>query len=653
MSLRYIFAGALWAGCFAAQCLAAAPSPAAARELLRNLPLRFEPNRGQWNPRVRFAARMPEYTLALEDRQAVLSVPGAPEVAIVLAGANPRPEIRGAAPLPSRSNYFNGSRREDWRAGVPHYARVRYSEAWPGIDVEYYGNRGRLEYDFVLQPGADPDDVRLRFRGAQRLRVTADGDLELETPAGRLVQRKPVVWQQERQVAGRYRLLSRDTAGIEVEAYDPSQPLTIDPVLEYSTLLGGNGTDAVTAVQFDRQGIIYVTGYITTTGLEQSGGATQGGFGGSMDAFLAKLDPHRTGGDSLVYFTFIGGNGADKAAALALDGAGNIYIAGSTTSSNFPMAGATPQTAPGGTESTDAFVVKLDAGLNGTEALFYSTYLGGSGADEATGVAVDGSGAIYVTGTTQSENFPLSSAPAQGTRWGAQDAFVVKINPDASPSLAYSSYFGGNSYDTGQSIAVTPDRKVYLAGSTISAEFPWTGVPYQAENRGGSDIWIAQMDLTRNGDASLVYATWLGGGANDELHKMVLDREGKLLLTGLTPFERFPRDGGCHAGLAGGERRCVRRPLRPRGSGRGRAALRHLLRRRRRRFRARYCRGCGGERLPHRVHHVPRFPGHRGRAAARVRGGHRGFPHPAGFDQERRRRGGVLHLPGHAGDPCG
>lgn len=540
ISGRHFIAGALWVGCVAAQCLAASPSPAAARELLRNLPLHFEPNQGQWNSSVRFAARMPEYTLALEDRRAVLRVPGSPDVAITLAGANPRPEIRGADPLPSRSNYFTGERKKDWRAGVPHYAKVRYSEAWPGIDVVYYGNRGRLEYDFVLRPGADPDDVRLRFRGARRIRVTAGGDLELETPAGLLVQRKPVIWQQEEQVEGRYRLLARDTVGIEVAAYDPAEPLTIDPVLEYATLLGGNGTDAVTAVQFDQNGIVYVAGYITTGGLEQSGGAMLEEFGGSVDAFLAKLDPRQAGGASLVYFTFFGGSGEDRAKALALDASGFIYLAGSTTSSNFPLAGATPQTAPGSTETPDAFVVKLHPALNGTESLFYSTFLGGSAADEATGVAVDAAGAIYVAGTTRSEDFPLSSAPAQGARWGGQDGFIAKIVPDASPSLVYSSFFGGNSYDTAEAIAVTPGGQVYLAGSTISPEFPWTGVPYQFELRGGSDIWIAWIDPNVGGTAGVLYSSWFGGGGNDELNSMTLDPEGKLLLTGITLSEDFP-----------------------------------------------------------------------------------------------------------------
>ena len=543
---------------FITACLAGAStgSPAAqepilkAKDLLHNLPIRFEPNQGQWNPQIRFAARADAYSLILTDRQAVLSL-GGRTVSLSMLHSKASPNIRGLDPLPSRSNYFLGNKKENWRTGVAQYSRVRYQGVYPGIDVVYYGNRDRLEYDFVLQPGADPRHIRMNFKGADRLAVTKEGDLLLEAGGAQLIQKKPVIYQRDgREVNGEYKLLGRNTVGVELERYDRSQPLTIDPVLVYSTLLGGTGNDTVTAVKLDQSGLLYVTGSITGNPVTTPDGAYQATNGGNANAFLAVFNPTQTGAASLVYFTYIGGNGVDVANAMALDGSGFVYLTGSTTSSNFPLAGPIPQSALAGGQ--DAFVTKINPTLQGQDAVYYSTYLGGTDLDIGYGIDADASGAIYVTGTTKSVDFPITANAYQSVTWGPQDAFMAKIIPSLGTSLVYSSYLGGELSDEGRGIAVAPSGAVYMAGTTSSTQFPYAGAPYRATSQGSYDIFIAQVDFNKVGVDSLVYSTYLGGSGIDELRRMAIDSNGKLWLTGYTLSSDFPLTGDALQSKSGG-----------------------------------------------------------------------------------------------------
>ncbi len=527
-----------------------------ARKLLQDLPIYFEPNQGQLNPQVKFSARAGDYRLFLTAREALLSYSRPGESSPRLAGfsllnANLSPVVDGVDPLPSRSDYFLGRAKQGWHTGIAHYGRVRYREVYPGIDVVYYGNQKRLEYDFILQPGANPGRIRMKFSGG-RLKLTPDGDLVLEDGGARLVQQRPYIYQDDpnsssrRQVSGKYRLLGRNVVAVEVGSYDRSRPLTIDPVLVFSSFLGGGGSDGVTAVKVNSDGILYALGYTNSTGITGTDGSYEAEIGGGQDVFLARINPAASGAAALMSFTFFGGTGTDTPAGLALASKDIVYFAGTTSSTDLPLAIAYQKDLAGGS-STDAFVTKLDFTFQGKDALFYSTYLGGKGADNAVGIDVDAQGMAYVIGTTRSEDFPLTDSACQKVRWGPQDIFIAKLNPNLeTSSLQYSTYLGGELTDYGEAIAVAPDGKVYFAAATDSTQFPWGGNPYSKTSFGGVDAIVGQMDLTKSGEASLVYATYFGGSGFDEPRAIALDPSGKVLVTGYTLSTDLPTTPGAY-----------------------------------------------------------------------------------------------------------
>jgi hypothetical protein len=532
----------------------AAVSTDTVHKLLQDVPIFFEPNQGQWNPRVKFSAHAGNYRLFLTGREALLSYYRPGEAAPRLAGvsflnANPSPEAAGADPLASRSNYFRGRTKAGWRAGVPHYARVMYREVYPGIDVVYYGNRKRLEYDFVLAPGADPRRIRMKFSGG-RLSLTAGGDLVLEDGETRLLQHRPYVYQEDpqsssrREVSGRYKLLGRNVVGVEVDEYDRSRPLTIDPILVFSSFLGGAGSDAVTAVKVNSEGMVYAIGYTNSADITGTDGAYKPDPAGRQDVFLAKINPAAAGAAALVSFTFFGGSGMDTPAGLALVSKDIVYFAGTTDSTDLPLAICYQRHLAGG---TDAFIVKLDYSFEGTDALFYSTYLGGGDSDYAVGIGADAQGMAYVIGTTRSDNFPLTDSAYQKVKWGPQDLFIAKLNPDnESSSLIYSTYLGGELTDYAEAIAVRPDGMVYFAAATDSTLFPWAGYSYSHESFGGVDAVVGQMDLTKSGEGSLVYTMYFGGSGFDEPRAIALDPSGKVLVAGYTLSTDLPTTPGAY-----------------------------------------------------------------------------------------------------------
>ena len=534
----------------------APPSTAAARQVLRDLPLYFEPNQGQWTPQVKFSARAGDGRVFLTGRGVALSVSGpgaeAPRLATIsLLNSNRSPVAAGLDPLPGRSSYFFGNDPAQWRTGVSHYARVRYDDIYPGIDVVYYGSRNRLEYDFILRPGADPGRIRLKLGGAGRLSLSPEGDLVLEEGGARLVQKRPSFYQQSpdsplrRQVSGSYRLLGSNEVAVEVGPYDRSQPLTVDPVVLYASYLGGGMADVVTSVKVDSAGMVYVYGYTNNGDLVATTGAYQTANAGQTDLFLAKFDPTQSGSNSLLYFTYLGGTGTEIATGMALDSAGHVYLTGSTTSTTLPVAGSpfqsalvTTATAEGNT-GQNAFIVKFSPNGKGTADLVYSTYLGGSGFDKGNDIAVDASGAVYVVGTTTSGDFPLSASAYAKARWGNTDAFITKLVPGSS-TLAYSSFLGGELDDDGRAIAVTPAGLIDIVGTTSSTEFPLAGYAYETTLQGLYGIFVAQIDPTQSGVNSLLYATYISASVTDEARGMALDPSGNLLLTGYTMSPDFP-----------------------------------------------------------------------------------------------------------------
>jgi len=500
------------------------------------MPLHFEANQGQWRSEVRYAARSGGEALFLTDRGPVLAN-ASRRVDISLVDANPAPVIEPLGRLSTRTDYLVGN-RANWHKRVPEYQRVVYHSVYPGIDIVYYGNQNQLEYDFMLQPGVDPGSIRWKFRGADRVRLTDKGDLLVESGGTPFVQKRPVIYQQGREVAGHYTLLRGGAVGLRLNAYNRSQPLVVDPVLAYGSFLGGNASDSIAAMKVDSNGRMYVAGYTYNSDLQANLNQAQNN--GGIDCFVAVIDARFSGGQSLPSLTYLGGSRDDSCTALELDSAGNIYVTGTTTSSDFPLAGNSVQTSLSlSTTNTvfepDIFVAEISV----TDGLVYSTYFGGTGADTPYGIALDRSGNMFVVGTTNSSDLPVTTSAYAGVLYGPADMFLLKLDRN-STSPAYATYLGGEERDDGRGIAVAPNGLVYFAASTVSTQFPLAGASYRGTLQGVENVVIGVMDMTKSGTDSLVYATYFGGSVLEEVRKIALDSRGRLLLTGWTLSPDFP-----------------------------------------------------------------------------------------------------------------
>jgi len=409
------------------------PQVTSARAVFGRLPLAFERNEGQGDPSTRFIAHGQGYALALALTEALLSLtpptpasspdragmdtPPAPASALHFrfSGANPIPAMNAEQPLSGIVNYLVGNDPTQWHTNIPTTARVRYTDLYPGLDLVVYGTEGGAwEYDVIVAPGADPAAFALAVDGATGMTLdAATGDLVLGTAAGEVRQHAPTIYQEvggeRRGVTGGYALREDGTVGFVVGAYDPTLPLVIDPTLIYSTYLGGNGLDQSNGIAVDTNGNAYVTGDTFSLNFPVMNGSTFGG--GSADAFVTKMD----GSGTRLYSTYLGGNGTDAGNGIAVDTSGNAYVTGVTSSTNFPVTNGSTYGGNG-----DAFVTEFD----GSGTRIYSTYLGGAGDEVGYGIAVDTSGNAYVTGLTQSMNFPVTNGSTYG---GFQDAFVTKI----------------------------------------------------------------------------------------------------------------------------------------------------------------------------------------------------------------------------------
>jgi Beta-propeller repeat len=538
----------------AGQVFAAAGDAAAARATLSRLPMRFEENRGQWNPEVLYAARAGGPSghggLFLASAGPVLvgsAGKGAParRVDVRLLHGNLTPKIEPLDRLSTQTNYFIGG-RTNWRTGISQYSRVAYRSVYPGIDVVYYGTPDQLEYDFLLSPGADPAAIRLRFQGADDVKVNSAGDLVIEVGGAQFVQKRPLLYQQDPRtsqlnpVEGHYRLLADGVIALDVSRYDRSRPLVIDPVVTYASFLGGSATDQINQVITDAKGLIYVVGYTDSTNLQPTYNGVTGASAGDNDAFIAIFNPAAYGGPSLTYLTYLGGSNNDAATGIAVDGGGNLYVTGTTSSTNFPTAGNAVQTALAlGTTETAFNPNVFVSVISQNNGLVYSTYYGGTGGDYPYGIGLDAQGNIYVGGTTSSTDFPVTPNAFAAVLWGPSDVFVLELNINATSAL-YATYIGGEDADDGRGFAVTPTGQVYFAASTLSTEFPMAGYSYQNYLSGIENIVIGELDLTKSGNQSLVYSTYFGGTTIDEVRQLILDPSGNPLLTGWTLSSDFP-----------------------------------------------------------------------------------------------------------------
>ena len=554
---------------------AAGVSTARVEAILDRLPRVFEPNVGQFETEVRFSLRANGYRLfliptgiamVLHARDAKRGVTAL--VRLEYQNATEGSTFEGVDRLASITNYFGGDDPTKYVTDVPNYARVRQIGVFPGVDVIYQSSQGRFEHDFYVHPGADARRIKLKISGHEQLSLTDSGDLLIETAAGEATLKKPYAYQESdgkrTEVRSRY-VVDGDNVGFDVDDYDRSRTLVIDPILTYSTLYGGNAGDAVYALAVDSSGNVYITGGTSSTDIPRIN-AVQSKLAGKIDGFVAKLN---AGGSGLVYSTYLGGrNGLTNGRGIAVDSAGNAYIGGDTTSSAFPVtkgayqttkgsdpAGFVTKLGPVGNQllystfvvgapiaalaldsggsvyvtgkaypsftrtpgafqtsspmSPNSYVAKLNATGNG---MAYATYLGGSNLDEGRGIAIDAGGNAYVTGIAKSADFPLAN-PYQSARGGTQDAFVSKLNP-AGAALVYSTYLGGTLPDSGFGIAVDSAGNAYVVGTTYSIDFPVLR-PFQGTKAytGSGHENINQAFLTKldPSGSALVYSSYWGG----------------------------------------------------------------------------------------------------------------------------------------------
>jgi len=414
---------------------------------------------------------------------------------------------------------------------------------YPNVDVAFYSRERDLEYDFILAPGADVSAIQLRISGAQRTSVDGHGGLVLETASGQAIQHSPAMYQMRHgrrtAVEGRYRVLSGNRVGFEAGRYDPRLPLVIDPVLSYATFLGGAASDTPAAIAVDAAGNAYIAGGTQSLNFPVTAGAYQGslkGGSGDTDAFVTKLSAD---GRSVLFSTYLGGSSYDSANAIALDSSG-IYVAGATRSPNFPVTAGAVQTTSRG--PSNAFIAKLNPGGTG---LIYSTYLGGSGADSATALAIDTSGNAFIAGSATSPNFPTSPSAYQSALKGFTNAFVAKLNPNAT-ALIYSTYLGGSGADTAAAIALRTSGGLtyaYITGQTGSLDFPATSGVVQAAYNNAADAFVTQVKADGTG---LVYSTYLGGCRADAGTAIAVDSNGYAYVAGWTDSPDFPVTPGSY-----------------------------------------------------------------------------------------------------------
>ena len=533
------------------------------------LPLAFEANEGQTDPQVKYLARGNGYTLFLTPSDAVFSFrsTSAPDndrvghgralgvqkttqprsrsaeknstavLRMKMLGSNVQAKVAASKPLPGKINYFIGNESKKWHTAVAQYEHVSYENVYPGVNMAFHGLQRQLEFDFIVTPRADPALINLGFTGARRVSIDASGNLLLSTSAGSVAMHKPVAYQEQngtrQPVDARFVLLAGGRVSFELGRYDRSRELVIDPAITYATYLGGSGEDEAFAVAVDGSGNAYITGQTASINFPAHSGTVSsiGGF----DAFVSKLNA--SGSSPLIYTTLIGGSSDDSGLGIAVNGTGT-YVVGNTKSSTFPS---TVNLGPRGGQ--DLFVAKLDntAGLPQ-----YVTRIGGTGTESGNGIAVDASGNAYIGGETFSIDFPTAS-PIQAANAGNDDGFVAKLNA-AGTALVFSTYLGGTSGDLVTGIALDSSNNAYVAGITVSTDFPKTTGAFQTSPGGGDDSFVTAIKAD---GSAMIYSTYLRGSLTEDALGIAVDSVGEAYVTGTTDSSDFPRLNAAQASLKG------------------------------------------------------------------------------------------------------
>ncbi|HDL17503.1 MAG TPA: T9SS type A sorting domain-containing protein [Bacteroidetes bacterium] len=577
------------------------------------LPMRFEKNMGQAEPGTDFLFRDKFCALSLSSGQTIMSLQqpnrlgqktNFVNVTMHLVNANLRVRSEGVDELITKSNYFIGNDPLKWHTDITNYEKVKFTEVYPGIDLVYYGRDGKLEYDFNVSPGADPGAIALLFEKSTAARITESGDLLVKVGTRQITMQAPVAYQEmegERTpVAAQFVARGNDTFGFEIGDYDASVPLVIDPVLVYSTFLGGSNGDESQDIAIDANGFIYITGstanFPVTDNAAQKN-KVQSDFWGYYDAFVAKLSPD---GSALIYATYLGGDSTETIFGIAVDAAGSAYVTGSTVSDNFPTHNAVQGNFGGG--QADGFITKL---TSDGSAFVYSTYLGGSESDFGRDIAVDQSGNACVIGETNSDNFPVANAMQPTRNDSENDAFVTKLNSEGS-AFIFSTFLGGSGRENAEGIAVDNADNIYLTGFSYSSDFPivngyrkskgWFvtkmnpqastiifstkltggyGIAVDEDGQvyvagsvsqytyrnfyttnaiqptyggGDSDGFVAKLSAD---GSEVLFSTFLGGSAADYAYDIAVDANGNAFVTGRTQSIDFPMEKPTEAAYQG------------------------------------------------------------------------------------------------------
>jgi hypothetical protein len=511
----------------------------------------FEENRGQVDPATRFLARADGMLLELREQGAILTLRGADdraprEVTLGFAGGRERVATFGDSLLSGVSHYYRGNDPARWIEGARHYARVRYDDVYPGVDVLFYSKRERvLEYDFVISPGTDPGTIALDVGGADAVSIDAEGNLVITAGGEKLVQKRPYAYQtvdrERREVTADYRIGDDGLVRFDVTGHDPARALVIDPVLTYATYLGGTLGERIGHITVDAGGNVYATGYTFSLDFPVTTGATQSG---SSDLFVTRLN---AAGNAIIFSTYLGGAGAESDGRVHVDAGGNVYVSGVTGSVDYPTLNAAQPTFAGGTD----FVASK---LGPTGTLLYSTYIGGGSLELfADGMAVDADGAAHITGQTISQNYPTTpgawdqTCGTLGTCNGGFDGAVTKLSPSGA-TIVYSSYVGGSNNDFATDVAVDLSGNAYVVGMTKSADIAMTPGSVQPVYNGdsgdtafdGGDAFLVKLSPT----GGVVYATYIGGNDDDGAFGVAVDSVGNAYVSGGTTSTNFPVTAG-------------------------------------------------------------------------------------------------------------
>jgi hypothetical protein len=566
----------------------AAPNSAAAqraRVAFGNLPLTFEPNQGQADAQVKYMTHWHGYNLFLTSKEAVFTMPIGPQnsaaldllrqkqdglsgtaksaaapaasanaesvIRMTMPGANPEPVIASEDQQPGVKNYFIGNDPKNWHTNIPAFARVRYHDVYPGVDVVYHGTR-QLEFDVVVNPGANPDRIELSFDGAKHISTDASGNLILTSEAGELRLQHPVSYQEKNgtreAVDSRFVVKNDHQVVFALGSYDRSRQLVIDPSISFATYFGGGGTNGSgeetgLGIAVDGSGNAYVVG-TTNSSTALPGSPITIPPGGHYDCYLVEFSPS----GSIVFTTIFGGSQNDLPQAVAVDSTG-IYVVGLTQSTDFPGVTATSAQPAFGGGNGDAFVAKL---LSAGSSISWATYLGGTDLDEAFAVAVDSTQNVFVVGetyslTTVTPPFPIVNPLPQGnTNNGSADGFVTEVKSDGTKFLL-SSYIGGVNLDFASGVAWT-NGNVYVSGGTQSPNLPFTAGAFQQQCGTGAlkncnetanlqfldDGFVAAFNPTATPPLAYTYLTYLGGGGVDDALAITTDSAGDAYVTGKT-----------------------------------------------------------------------------------------------------------------------